>query len=62
MKTIKRQKLIETLQALPEDISMDEILDHIMLLDKIEEGLKQSEIRNVIADEELEKHLPKWFA
>ena len=60
--TIKRQKLIETFQALPDDISLDEILDHIMLMDKIEEGLKQSESRNVIPDEELEKHLPKWFA
>ncbi|MBK9108520.1 MAG: hypothetical protein IPM92_09185 [Saprospiraceae bacterium] len=59
--TIKRQKLIETFQTLPEDVSLDEILDHIMLLDKIEEGLKQSESRNVIPDEELEKHLPKWF-
>ncbi|MBK6860751.1 MAG: hypothetical protein IPK91_03855 [Saprospiraceae bacterium] len=38
--TIKRQKLIETFQVLPDDISLDEILDHIMLMDKIEEGLR----------------------
>ncbi|MBK6544418.1 MAG: hypothetical protein WAR77_04595 [Saprospiraceae bacterium] len=59
--TIKRQKLIETFQALPEDVTLDQILDHIMLMDKIEEGLRQSDSRNVIPDEELEKHLPKWF-
>ncbi|MBK8482955.1 MAG: hypothetical protein IPO78_13925 [Saprospiraceae bacterium] len=59
--TIKKQKLIETFQALPEDVTLDQILDHIMLMDKIEEGLRQSDSRNVIPDEELEKHLPKWF-
>ena len=58
---IKRQKLIETFQALPDEVSLDELLDHIILMDKIEEGLKQSESRNVIPDEELEKRLPKWF-
>ena len=59
--TIKRQKLIDTFQALPDEVSLDELLDHIMLMDKIEEGLKQSEARDVIPDEELEKRLPKWF-
>ena len=58
---IAKEKLIETIKQLPSNFSVDEVIDRIVLLDKIETGLLQSEKGQVTPDEELEKKLPKWL-
>ena len=40
---LNREKVIETIKQLPANFSIDEVIDRIILLDKIETGLKQSE-------------------
>jgi len=35
--------------------------DEMILLEKIEKGLAQSEMGNVISDENLDKEIAKWF-
>ncbi len=57
-----RAKVIETIKQLPDTFSVDEIIDRIILLDKIETGLEQSEKGQVTADEDLDKKLPEWLA
>ncbi len=59
---LNREKVIETIKQLPANFSIDEVIDRIILLDKIETGLKQSEKNQVISDDELDNKLPKWLA
>lgn len=59
---LTRDKLIETIKLLPDKFSVDEIIDRIFLLEKIETGLQQSHKGQVTPDEELDKKLPKWLA
>ena len=58
---ITKEKLLETIKQLPDEFSVDEIIDRVLLLDKIEIGLKQSENGQITPDEELDQKLPEWL-
>ncbi|MBR07284.1 MAG: hypothetical protein CMP48_06310 [Rickettsiales bacterium] len=58
---LSREKVISVISSLPEEFSIDQAIDELILLDKIDNGLVQSEANNVIPDEELDKELPEWL-
>jgi len=58
---LTREKLIETIQKLPAGFTLDEVIDRIYLLEKIEIGLQQSKKGLVTPDEELDSKLPEWL-
>ena len=58
---LTREKLIETIKKLPAGFSIDEVIDRIYLLEKIETGLQQSKKGQVTPDEELDSKLPGWL-
>lgn len=58
---LTREKVIETIKQLPDKFSVEEIIDRIILLEKIEIGLQQSLKGEVTPDEELDKKLPAWL-
>ena len=58
---ITREQLIETIKQLPPEFSVDEVMERILLLEKIETGLQQSQKGKVTPDEDLDKKLPKWL-
>lgn len=58
---ITKEKLIDAIQNLPDEFSMDDVLDELMLLQKIDAGLTQSANGTVISDENLDKELPEWL-
>ncbi len=58
---LTKAKLLESIKQLPDQFSLDQIIDRIILLDKIETGLQQSENGQVTRDEELDKKLPEWL-
>jgi hypothetical protein len=59
---LTRDKVISSVKQLPDSFSVDEIIDRIILLEKIETGLEQSKKGQVTADKDLETKLPKWLA
>ncbi len=40
---ITKDKAIEVIQSLPEEFSIEELMDRLILLNKIETGLRQAE-------------------
>ena len=60
-KMITKEQLIETINQLPLEFSLDEVIDKIVLLEKIEKGLQQSQKGKVTPDEDLDKKLPEWL-
>ena len=58
---ITKEQLIETIKQLPPEFSVDEVMERILLLEKIEIGLQQSQKGKVTQDEDLDKKLPKWL-
>ena len=58
---IIKKQLILTLEQFPEQFFLEELIDKLILLDKIERGNIQSENNKVINEEELENEMQKWF-
>ncbi len=40
---ITKEKAIETIKSLPEEFSIEELMDRLILLNKIETGIRQTE-------------------
>ena len=55
-KLVKKQ-----LEKLPEEFSLDDLVEHLILVQKLESGLKDSEEGKVISEEELDQEVNKWF-
>lgn len=58
---ISKEKLKKSLEEMPEEFSIEELIDKAMLLDKIERGNQQSIQNEVISEEQLEDEMKKWF-
>lgn len=56
------KKILQShLSELPEKFTIDELVERLILIEKIETGLIQSENGEVISDLKLDKELEKWF-
>ena len=59
---LNREKVIESIKQLPDNFPIDELIERVIILDKIETGLKQSANDQITPDENLDERLPKWLA
>ena len=60
---LTKKKIIESINAMSEDNfeDIDVLLERIVILDKIERGLKDVENGNVISNEEMKTIIDSWF-
>lgn len=58
---INKEKLIKSIESLPENFSIDKVIDRIVLLQKIEIGLEQSKKGETYSHAEAKKKLKKWL-
>jgi len=57
---LTREKVINTIKDLPDSFTIDELIDRLILIEKVEQGLEQSEEGKVISHEEVKKIIEKW--
>ncbi len=58
---LTKEKILQTLKDLPDTFSIDELFDRIVLLNKIEIGLEQSESGKVNTTDQAKDKLKKWL-
>jgi predicted transcriptional regulator len=58
---LSKTNVIKTLTKFPEHFSIDELVDKMILLDKIEKGIQQADNGQVISDEDLDKKIEEWL-
>lgn len=58
---ITKKQLAMTLEKLPEEFFIEDLIDKLILLDKIESAEKESQKGETITASELEKEMEKWF-
>ncbi len=58
---LTKKKIIETIKSLPDKFSVDEVIDRIILLQKIELGIEQSNKGDTHSTIEAKKKLKKWL-
>ena len=58
---ISKATLLRSIEDMPEKFSIDELLDKLLLLQKIELGLEQSQKNQGISIDESKKQLERWL-
>ena len=58
---LTKEKLLKYIEELPDQFSIDELMDKILLLHKIETGLEQSKSDQVIPHEQVKDRYKKWL-
>jgi len=57
---LTREKVINSIKDLPDSFTIDELIDRLILIEKVEQGLEQSTEGKVIPHEEVKKIIEKW--
>jgi predicted transcriptional regulator len=58
---LTKDKIKKSIDSLPDNLTVDQVIDRIIMLDKIEQGLKDVEAGNVYTTEEAKAKLSKWL-
>ncbi len=55
METTEKQRAIEALRGLPEHATIEDAIERLCFIAKIEEGLRQSDARQLVSHDEVKK-------
>lgn len=58
---ISKEKLISQIESFPSELSIDELIDKLIFIDKLEERIQQSAKGETISEDELKKEMNEWF-
>ena len=58
---LTKAKLKEQIENFPDEFSIDDLIEKLILMEKIETGKKQSENGEVFSESEIENGIEKWF-
>lgn len=57
---VKKEQVMSSLKELPDQFSIDELMDKLILLQKVETGLAQSEQGEVYSEREAREMMKQW--
>jgi hypothetical protein len=58
---LTKEQVYNTVKKLPEQFSIDQLVDGLIFMDKVEIGLKQSMAGNVNSNKQAKQKLSKWL-
>lgn len=58
---ITKAQLINSLDKLPENLTIDQIIDHLIFVEKVQNGLKDSQNDKISTVNEAKQKLDKWL-
>ncbi len=58
---LTKEKIKKSIDTLPDNLTIDQVIDKMIMLDKIEQGLKDIEDGNLFSTEEVKDKLDKWL-
>ena len=58
---ITKTYLINTLENLPENLTIDQVIDHILFIEKVQKGMDDSANGRVYSNEDAKQKLSKWL-
>jgi hypothetical protein len=57
---LTKDRLHTTLEQMPDSFSIDELIDQLIFIEKVEDGLLQSEKGKVVSNEDVQLMINKW--
>lgn len=58
---ITNTQLISSLNNLPENVTIDQVIDRLIYIEKIQKGIKDSKNEKVLTKGEAKKKLSRWI-
>ncbi len=58
---LTKARLKKEIEKFPEEFTLDELIEKLLIIEKIDKGEKQSKNGETISEEELDKEIEKWF-
>lgn len=58
---IPKEKVKKTIDRLPDSFTIDQVVEELVVLDKIEKGLKEVEEGKVYSTQQVKDQLKKWL-
>jgi hypothetical protein len=58
---ITKTQLIDSLNKLPENLTIDQVIDHIIFVEKVQKGLADSNEGRINTKDEAKQKLNKWL-
>lgn len=58
---ITKTQIIDSLSNLPENLTIDQVIDHLVVIEKIQQGLDDSASGGVYSKEQAKDKLKKWL-
>ena len=57
---LTKVKVKKSIDNLPDSFTIDELIDQLIFIEKVEEGIKQSEQGKVVSNEDVKKMIDRW--
>ncbi|MCB0522171.1 MAG: hypothetical protein H6577_14055 [Lewinellaceae bacterium] len=57
---LTKNKVLETIQQMPEEFSIDDLMERVIILEKVHTGLIQVKEGKTVSMEEARKRFQKW--
>jgi hypothetical protein len=57
---LTKEKVTRTIKNLPESFTIDQLIEQLIFIEKVEEGIHQSDIGKVISNEDVKLMIDKW--
>lgn len=57
---LSKEILRKTLENLPSKFSIDELIEHLIFIEKVEEGIAQANAGELVSNEDVKKMMDKW--
>ena len=57
-----KEQIIETVRQLPDDFQLEDVFGRLLLISRIEEGVRQSENGETVSETEARAYLSRWGA
>lgn len=57
---MRREKAINTVNELPQEFELEDLLEKLVFVEKVEKGLQQATNNKTISHEEVKEQIKKW--
>ncbi|WP_116788323.1 hypothetical protein [Flavobacterium psychrotrophum] len=58
---ITKEKLRSYINDMPDEISIDELIDRLVFIEKLENRISESDKENVLDESEIKSEMMKWY-
>lgn len=59
--TITKERLLKQIETFPDEITIDEVIERLIIIDKLEIRIKESNNDETISEEALKNEMETWF-